>query len=150
MRHYKNVEEAYDICVVEGNILPKDSVEEGIIESSLFIVKEEFILAKEAVAKKLWTCAYKSHYDIFHQLAEIFVRCDKMKIKNHLCLFVYLCVKHPELELNWDFFEKVRTKYTLIKEESAQVSQKDWQDVSLPFLLYIGLLKEKIEEKLSS
>ncbi|MBI5072192.1 hypothetical protein HZA99_00070 [Candidatus Woesearchaeota archaeon] len=38
------------------------------------------------------------------------IRFDKKKIANHQCLFAFLCKIHPELELSWDFFEKIRTK----------------------------------------
>ena len=88
------------------------------------------------------------YYDVIHILVETFIHFDKMKSTNHLCLFSYLCVKHPELELDWGFFEKVRTKRNGINYYSVLVFEKDWKEVALQFSLYIKLLKEKIEEKL--
>jgi hypothetical protein len=88
------------------------------------------------------------YYDVLHQLAEVFIRFEKVKVRNHLCLFAYLVVKHPELELNWDFFEKVRTKRNGINYYGTLVTEKDWKEVALEFQLNIKLLKENIEEKL--
>jgi hypothetical protein len=88
------------------------------------------------------------YYDVLHQLVEAYLRFENIKVKNHLCLFVYLCVKHSELELNWDFFEKVRTKRNGIQYYGSLVTEKDWKEVTLEFDLTISLLKRKIEEKI--
>jgi len=146
MRQFETVEEAYDVCLSEGNIIPSSEVDEARIKASLNIAEEDLQSAQDAVAKKRWNSAYKNNYDVLHQLAEAFLRFERIKVKNHHCLFVYICVKHPELELDWDFFEKVRTKRNGIQYYSNPVSDKDWKEVSLQFQLYINLFKKKIEE----
>lgn len=148
MRQFKTVEEAHDICVAEGNVIPIDNADLEKIKSCIKISEEDLQSAKEAVGKKRWNSAYKMYYDVLHQLVEVFLRFKKVKVKNHLCLFAYLCVKHPEMELNWDFFEKVRTKRNGINYYGNPVTEKDWKEVSLEFQLNINLLKNKISEKL--
>ncbi len=148
MRQFETVEEAYDLCISEGNIIPSSEIDEARIKSSLQIAEEDLQSAKDAVAKKRWNSGYKNNYDVLHQLVETFLKFEKIKVKNHLCLFAYVCVKHPELELDWDFFEKVRTKRNGINYYSTPVSEKDWNEVSLQFQLYINLFKKQIEEKL--
>ena len=149
MRQFETVQEAYDLCVSGGNIIPKDDVGKDRIKSCLLVAEEDFQSAQDSIDKKRWNSAYKMYYDVLHQLAEVFLRFEKVKVKTHLCLFAYLCVKHPELELSWDFFEKVRTKRNGINYYGNPVSDKDWKEVALQFDLYIKLLKEEINTKLS-
>lgn len=149
MREPRSVEEHYDVCVTHGEINLNVGLTVSQIKGYITMPSEMFILAKEAVVKKTWTSAFKLHYEVLSRFSQVFLFFENVGVLSDKCLFTYLCVRHPELELNWDFFEKVCTKYALIREGAVQVTQKDWQEVSLPFSLYIGLLKEKIEEKLS-
>ncbi|MBI2573075.1 hypothetical protein HYV86_04410 [Candidatus Woesearchaeota archaeon] len=148
MRQYKTVEEAYDICLTQGEIVPKAELEKERIKSFIDGAIDRYQDVKDLVTKKRWVNAYIISYDVLHQLTEAYILFDKIKVKSHLCLFSYLCVKHPTLEISWDFFEKVRTKRNGVSYYGTPITQKDWQEVSLQFSLYIGLLKERIEEEL--
>jgi len=148
MRQFETVEEAYDLCTAEGNIIPITDVDYAIIKASISIVEEDILNAQDAIVKKRWNSAYKTYYDVLHQLAEAYLKLENIKVRTHLCLFAYLCVKHPELELNWDFFEKVRTKRNGIHYYSNPVSEKDWKEVALEFQLYINFFKKKLKEKI--
>ena len=145
MQLFKNKEEAYDWCVSEGNILTEQEVSKERISTNLLIAAEDLQSAKDAVQKKRWNSAYKLHYDVLHQLAEAYLLLSKVKSRNHHCLFTYLCVKYPELELDWGLLEKVRIKRNGINYYGTLIQQKDWKDVELQFTLYIKLLMEKIE-----
>lgn len=150
MRLADTVEGAYDLCTTQGNFIPTAEVDEEWIRANLRIAEEDLQSAKDAVAKKRWNSAYKTYYDVLHQLAEALLRFDKMKARTHLCLFAYLCVKHPGLELNWDFFEKVRTKRNGIHYYGTPVTEKDWKEVALEFQLYVDLFKKEMGGKLSA
>ncbi|MEW5896800.1 MAG: hypothetical protein AB1668_03860 [Nanoarchaeota archaeon] len=149
MRQFETVEEAYNFCASEGDIIPLSEVDGDRIKANMRIAEEDLQSAQDAVVKKRWNSAYKLHYDVLHQLAESFIHLDKIKAKTHLCLFAYLCVKHPELELNWDFFEKVRTKRNGINYYGTPVTEKDWKEVAPEFKLYISLFKQKTGEMLN-
>lgn len=97
-----------------------------------------------------WNSVYKLHYDALHGLVEGFLRFDKVKSENHQCLFAYLCKKHPELELDWDFFEKIRTKRNGINYYGTPVNQNDWKEAELQLTLYFNKLKKEIEKKVNS
>lgn len=142
-------EEVYDRCLTEGSITQLETVETDKIKANLKIAEGDLDIATDALAKNNWNTLYKLKYDALHGLVESFLCFDKVKSLNHLCLFAYLCVKHPELELNWDFFEKVRTKRNGINYYGTPVTEKDWKEVSLEFQLNIDLFKRKIEEKLT-
>ena len=90
------------------------------------------------------------YYDALHELAESFLRFEKVKIDNHQCLFAYLCEKHPHLEFNWDFFEKVRTKRNGINYYGTPVDSDDWKEVGLQFNPYIKKLREEIKNNLKA
>jgi len=148
MRLFKNLEEAYGYCLSEGEVNSRQEIDEDIIKVCLNIAEEDLLSAKDAIVKKRWNSAYKLYYDVIHQLAEAFIHLDGIKIKTHLCLFVYLCIKHPELDFDWDFFERIRTKRNGINYYGTPVSFNDWKEVELQFNLYIQKLKEEIKNKL--
>jgi len=145
----KTLEEVYDHCVAEGNILPLEDFSPDLILRFGRIVEEDLLTAQDAVAKKRWTSAFKLFYGVLHQLVESLLLFDKVKTKNDLSLFTSLCCKHPELELDWDFFERVRIKKMVIENEATLLSEKDWKEVELQFKLYISSLKREVGRKMS-
>ncbi len=148
MQPFKDEEEAYGWCTAEGNFITLKEIDFEKIKANLLIAEEDLESAKDNRLKKRWNSTYKTFYDVLHILVETFLLFDEIKSRNHQCLFTYLCVKHPELEFNWDFFEKVRTKRNGINYYGAPVSQKDWKEVELQFNLYIKKLKEEIKKKI--
>ena len=148
MRQFRNEKEACIWCTENGQILTDQEVEKERILTGVMLAEEDFIVAQEAMKKKHWNSCYKMHYDVLHQLAEAYVLIDKIKSRTHHCLFAYLCAQHPELELDWNFLEKVRTKRNGINYYGTPVQEKDWKEVTLQFQLYIRLLQERIKKYL--
>ena len=115
MPEYLNQKEAFLKCTKEGRFIIIEEIDIEKIKSTLKI-SEGDIESADCIKKNLpkesnqWNSVYKLYYDALHELTESFLKFEKIKIDNHQCLFAYLCEKHPELELDWDFFEKVRTK----------------------------------------
>lgn len=148
MQPFNNEREAYAWCTVEGMFKPQEEVDAERIKANLRIAEEDLESGKDSLKKKRWNSAYKTYYDVLHLLVEAFLRFDKVKSKNHQCLFAYLCVRHPELELEWGFFEKVRTKRNGINYYGSLVMMKDWKEAELQMNLYLNLLKEEIKKRL--
>lgn len=148
MRTFKDEEEAYAWCVSEGNLIPQIEINLGRVKSNLSIAQENLESATDSILKKRWNTAYKLYYDVLHQLVESLLIFDKVKSINHQCLFTSLCIKHPELELDWGFFEKIRTKRNGMNYYGLPVQEKDWKEVGLQFGLYINLLTKEIKNKL--
>ena len=141
------------ICEEEGSFIPLQSIDPEQIESMVSIAILDFETVGQWLknAKKessQWNAIYKLHYDILHELIEAFVRFDKLKVKTHECLFAYLCEKHPEMELHWDFFEKIRTKRNGSIYYGKAISYQDWEEIHVQMILYINTLKKALEEKL--
>jgi uncharacterized protein (UPF0332 family) len=145
---FRTKEEAYDRCLADGNIISQENVNLDVIKANLRIAEEDLESAKDAISKKRWNSAYKLHYDALHGLVEAYLLFDKIKTFNHQCLFSSICVKYPELELSWEFFEKIRTKRNGINYYGTPVLEKDWKEVELLFKLYHSLLKKEVENRL--
>ncbi|MEA2036771.1 MAG: hypothetical protein U9O94_04645 [Nanoarchaeota archaeon] len=149
MPKFKAAEECYDSCQTKGFFEKVEDTNIEKIKSNLKIAEEDLASAKDAVKKERWNSAYKLFYDVLHILVESYLCFDKMKSLNHQCLFAYLCIKHSQLELSWEFFEKIRTKRNGINYYGQPVSYEDWKAVELQFSLYISALKKEIGRKLA-
>ena len=155
MPEYLTQKEAFGKCKREGKIIITEQVGEEKIKATLAI-SEGDVESAEIVKKNIkkesnqWNSVYKLYYDAVHELAETFLQFEHMKIDNHQCLFAYLCEKHPELDFNWDFFEKVRTKRNGINYYGTPVDSTDWKEVELQFSLYIKKLREEIKKRLKA
>ena len=141
-------EEAYDKCNAEGKIVPVSEVDTGKVESMVNIAEEDMESIKELKKKEKWNTLYKLNYDVLHTLCEALLMFEKTKSLNHQCLFSYVCVRFPELELDWNFFEKVRTKRNGIHYYGTAVKREDFKEIEVQMALYIKTIKGEIGKKL--
>ena len=142
------IEQTYDKCAAEGNIIPQDNIDINKIKSMLTIIEEYMKLSEELKTHTSYNALYNINYNIIHMLTEALLRFDKAKSTNHQCLFAYLCIKHPELELDWNFFEKIRTKRNGINYYGTPVNKEDWKTIELQSALYINALYKKLKEEI--
>lgn len=153
MPKYLDQKEAFKKCEGEGKFIPQEDIDIEKVKSMVEIAKSDSE-SGQALKKNLskesrqWSSVFKLYYDALHELVEAFLHFDKIKIENHQCLFAYLCEKHPQLELDWDFFEKVRTKRNGINYYGIAVTQEDWKEIELQMILYIKTLKKAIEKRI--
>jgi len=155
MRKPKTMEETYTSCLADGSIheLREANTDKiaSMIENAETNRSAASILAKVISRQaKEWMNVYTSSYEALRICTEALLKFDKVDITNHQCLFAFLCVKHPELELDWEFFEKVRTKRNGVHYYGQHISYDDWKAVELQFTLYISSLRKEIERKLKS
>ncbi|HLC90418.1 MAG TPA: hypothetical protein VJI15_01495 [Candidatus Nanoarchaeia archaeon] len=148
MQSSKTAEEAYDRCIAENNLFPLSEIDESRVRSNLVLAKECFEGAKENSIKKRWNAGFISSYDVLHLLTESLLIFDKIKSRNHQCLFTTLCVKHQELELDWLFFEMVRAKRNGLHYYGMLITEKEWKSIELQLKLYISTLEKEVERKL--
>lgn len=151
----RELNEAYDKCLADGTVIKlREAVNKDKVRKMLLLVESNMRVAQESAKKAdkmsiTWNTIYNLHYDALRELAEAFLVFDSVKIINHKCLFAYLCVNHPELELSWDFFEKVRTNRNGINYYGQLVSYADFKEVELQLNLYVSTLTKEIEKKLA-
>ena len=144
----KTAEEAYDFCVSENHIFPLSEIDLARVHSNMLLAKELLECAQDNIVKKRWNAGFISSYDVLHLFVESLLIFNKVKSRNHQCLFTFLCVKHPELELDWDFFERVRTKRNGLHYYGMLMIEKEWKTLELQLNLYISTLKKEVENKL--
>jgi len=73
---------------------------------------------------------------------------DGIEANNHQCKNAYLCFKHSDLELDWEFLETIRLKRNAINYRGQLLKYDDWKIFKMEFELHINALKKEIEQKL--
>ncbi len=154
MVEVRTAKEALKKCQISGQILPLAEIDTSIIITIVSLAAGDKTIADNALknldsSSMLWNTIYSLYYDAIHKLVTAYLRFDSIQSSNHICLFAYLCEKHPELELDWNFFEKIRTKRNGIHYYGQKVIAVDWKAVELQMKLYIKTLKDSISKKLA-
>ncbi|MFH1212044.1 MAG: hypothetical protein V1659_03905 [Candidatus Woesearchaeota archaeon] len=147
------LEQVYDRCVADGFVTLKDDVDIELAKSLLSSAvsafersrKIEQVFEKET---KDFSSFLTERYEVLRKLAEAFLLFDKVWLENHQCLFAYLSVKHPELELDWDFFESIRIKTSSVNEFGVFFGREQWNEIKFQLGLYITTLLKAVEEKI--
>jgi len=148
-----DLNKTYDKCIAFGNIKEKAVVDTELIMSIKnmaemgisFIKKQSDNLEKNS---EEWTFVFRDYYEALRNLIEAFLLFDKIDCNNHQCKNAYICLKHPELDMDWNFLETVRLKRNAINYKGQMLNYKDWNRFKLQFDLHIKMLKEEIEKKL--
>jgi len=148
MQRKKSLEEVYDECVRSGFFQSKELLDVDKTNDNLKIPENDFNGGYSLILEKNWGSAYKLFYDSLHILVETFLMFDSIKSTSHQCLFAYLCFKHSELELDWNFFERIRMRRNGINYYGRLITENDWAEDKLGFELYISLLKKEVLKKL--
>ena len=151
----RELREVYDKCLADGTVIKlNDAVNNEKVRKMLLLVESNNEIAQKSAKSAdknsiTWNTIYNLHYDALRELVEAFLVFDSVKIVNHKCLFAYLCINHPELELSWEFFEKVRTSRNGINYYGQLVSYDDFKEIQVQLNLYVSTLKKEIEKKLA-
>src|SRR3989344_2819284 len=126
-----NLDKTYKLCASTGSIKEKHADIELI--KSLKIVAEkglEFINSKAKDIPKNstdWTFVFRDNYEALRGLIEAYLLFDGLEADNHQCKNAYICFKHSELELNWEFLETIRLKRNAINYRGQLLIYEDWK-----------------------
>ena len=146
-----NLNETYDKCISSGAIKEKSQVDIELINSLKTVAERglEFIKSKEIKRDSdEWTFVFRDYYESLRGLIEAFLLFDKISADNHQCKNAYLCFKHPELELDWNFLETARLKRNAINYKGQLLNYENWKMFQLQFELHINKLLQEINKKL--
>src|SRR3989338_5184603 len=144
----------YKLCMRTGSIREK-SVDLELIKSLKMVAEKglAFISSKSKDIPKDstdWTFVFRDHYESLRGLIEAYLLFDGIEADNHQCKNAYLCFKHPELELDWEFLETIRLKRNAINYRGQLLKFDDWKSLKLKFELHINALRKEIEIKLKN
>ena len=147
-----NLDKTYKLCTSTGNIKEK-AVDIGLIKSLKIVAEKgiEFINSRSKDIPKEstdWTFVFRDYYESLRGLIEAYLLFDGIEADNHQCKNAYICFKHPELELNWEFLETIRLKRNAINYRGQLLKYDSWKEFKLNFELHINALKKEIERKL--
>lgn len=143
----------YNSCLNDGKI--KEKVKDLELIKSLKQVAErglDFInrFSKDIPQDSLdWTFVFREYYEALRGLIESYLLFDGIVAENHQCKNAYICFKHPELELDWEFFETIRLKRNAINYQGQLLKYDDWEKFKVKFELYINVFKKEIDNKIN-
>ena len=146
------LDKTYKVCMSTGSIREK-SVDVELIKSLKIVAEKglEFINRKSKDIPKDstdWTFVFRDYYESLRALIEAYILFDGIEAENHQCKNAYICFKHPELELDWEFLETIRLKRNAINYRGQLLKYEDWRVLKLKFELHISALKKEIEHKI--
>ena len=147
-----NLDKTYKLCTSTGSIREK-SADIELIKSLKMVAEKglEFINGKSKDIPKDstdWTFVFRDYYESLRVLIEAYLLFEGIEVANHQCKNAYICFKHPELELDWEFLETIRLKRNAINYRGQLLKYDDWKSLKLKFELHISALKKNIGEKL--
>ena len=145
-----DVNTIYDRCLAEGNIIVKENIDINKAKSILTSIENELNIAKEIRKLKINTEShlFKTFYDILRELIDAFIIFDKIKILNHICLFNYIVISHPELEFDWEILDGIRKLRNKICYYGKSLSKDKWNNYDFQLNTYISTLKNLVENKI--
>lgn len=153
MPKYLECNEAYKSCSAKGNIKDLSEINLDLIRT-LFENANTNLSSAKIIEKSIsrdakeWMNVYTLHYESIRLYAEALLRMANITSDNHQCIFAALLTKYPELELDWGFFEKIRTKRHGANYYGEAVNYSDWKEIHVQASLYISTLKKEIEIKI--
>ena len=146
------LDKTYDKCMATGSIKEKNTVDIELIKSLKNVAERglSFIKRESKNLKKDsddWTFVFRDYYESLRGLIESFLLFYKIEAENHQCKNAYICFKHPELELNWNFLETIRLKRNI--ELHVFETQKEIKEVKTGLIDNIingHIIKGKIQD----
>jgi hypothetical protein len=151
VRKVKSLEDVYDDCCASGLIREKDIVDYELIRSLLISAEKERMMLKDA--EKVINCnfvLFNLYYDVLRKLISAFLLFERIKSENHQCLNAYLCIKHPDLDIDWKMLETFRGLRNGINYEGKDISRDEWLEQKPCLEVYIRTFVKAVSEKLKT
>ena len=147
-----NLDSTYKLCISTGNV--REKVIDIELIKSLKLVAEKGIEFIEKKSKDIpkdstdWTFVFRDYYESLRGLIEAYLLFEGIEADKHQCKNAYICFKHKNLDLNWEFLETIRLKRNAINYKGQLLKYDDWKQFKLNFDLHISVLKKEIEKML--
>lgn len=124
-----DLDKTYNKCVALGSLKEKNIVDTELIKSLKNIAEQGLSFIKEKsenIPKDSinWTFVFRDYYESLRGLIEAYLLFDKITAENHQCKNAYMCSRHPELELDWNFLETARLRRNAINYKGQLLKLK--------------------------
>src|SRR3989344_3749317 len=148
------LDETYKVCISTGKL--KEKVVDVELIKSLKDVAEKGLNFIDDKSKGIpresidWTFVFRDYYESLGGLIEAYLLFEGIEPDNHQCKNAYICFKHPELEIDWEFLETIRLRRNAVNYRGQLLKYDDWNLFKVKFQLHITVLKKAIEQKLKN
>lgn len=148
-----NLDSTYKLCEISGKFRVMNAIDIELVKSKELVSELglDFIREKsKGISKESpdWTFVFRDYYESLRGMMEAYLLFDRIVSDNHQCMNAYICIKHPELGLDWEFLEIARLKRNYINYRGQLVTYDDWNGLKLKFELHISALAKAVHEKL--
>ena len=148
-----NLETTYDICLSRGMYRESDDLDFELIkdlnssaEKNLRSLKELSNLIKKDTG--IPELLLKGYYFLLNKMIRIFVLFDKVYIEDDKAANAFVCLKHPELEFEWESLETLRLRLSSMDNRGQALSPDEYSRFKLQIDLGISTLRNKIDSKM--
>ncbi len=144
----RTAKQVYEQFSTEG-LYEEAHLDKDEVKKVLTMVMEDYQFGKSLRTFKnpSWRVIFNIHYDVFRELCDQLMRFERQKTSNHQAVFAFIVLQFKDLELDWNFLEKVRTIRNKNKYQGLDISKITWQSIELQFDLYISTLKKELERR---
>ena len=145
----KTPEEVYDELATQG-LYEEAHFDKDEVEKVKGITIEDYEFGKGLRKMKTpnWRVIFNIHYDVLRELCDQLMRSKKQKTSNHQGLFAFIILHFPDLEMDWNFFEKIRTVRNQNKYKGADIGKETWKEIEAQMDIYISTVSKVLEVKL--
>ena len=150
MPREKTLEGIYDTCLSDGLVRSVADANPlkicALMENARTHINSAGIFERALADAALeWMDVYTLHYEALRLYAQALLLLIRLDAPNHQCLFASLCMHYPHLELEWEFFERIRIRRNGAHYHGERISRADWQGIAFQMGLYIEALRKECE-----
>lgn len=139
---YNNFSKDGEYKITEINKEMIQKIRDAAIDNADYI---DFLLKQNKIN---WRVIYVLYYDVLRELSQALILTRGIKVSNHQACFAYICKNFSKLELDWNFFEKIRTTRNKNKYEGKEILKQNWKDIEVQIKIYASTIKKEIDKRL--
>ncbi|MBI2671325.1 hypothetical protein HYX16_00145 [Candidatus Woesearchaeota archaeon] len=83
---------------------------------------------------------FNINYDVLREICDQLMRFKEQKTSNHQGIFAFIILNFSELELDWNFFEKIRNVRNKNKYQGTDITKDIWKNAELQMDIYISTI----------
>jgi len=129
--------EVYDYQLLKGHFKELDNVDNNLILSKIKESEELFQKSGKLKGQDKINQLILS----FISYATTFALFDKCEIDEIEGIFSFVCIRHPELDFNWQMMQKI-----ILASKNNKVDYSEQKTLELALILYTSAIKEALNK----
>lgn len=137
-------------CIGDKKLIDMGTADRLMAKELLaLVIHKEGFWTEAGLANKYPTLYLEGHYEIIKELCTAILAIEGWKALNHECLFAYLR-KKKNIDLDFEYLLELKDVRNDIDYRGIMVSNDIWKDNHVRIKLTINLLKEYLQNRISS